>query len=206
MKKILYFILCITTMFVLVSCKKNEPVGRETANFISDFKLGSSDDYSEYDAIIKDMQHANRVSNFNTLKRKLEFDFTANKKVVIKKISFRLYNHSETETLKILVNEDISYNTTLEDTCIINGFNDASCDAKELKPNEYKDITLSFENLMLKKNTLVMLMFGFTADPSYYDFNPENSSVENMKQTMDRLNNCGGICNFKIDYIAYMKV
>lgn len=206
MKKILLFILCLITMFVLVSCKKNEPVGRETANFLSDFKFESTDDYNQFDAICKDMNTINRVSNFKTIKRALEFDFTTTKKVVIKKISFRLYNYSKTETLKIMVNNDNIYN--FHDLgCSINYFNESvSFEVEDIEPNGFKDIKLEFSDLILKKKTDVKLFFGYTINASYYGIDMETATMEDRKMPANRLINCAGISNFKVDYIAYIKV
>ena len=206
MKKILFLILMLASIFTLASCKKNEPVGRVTANFLSDFKLGSTNDFDVYDAIIKDMEYSNRVSNFKTVVRMLQFNFTTNKKVVIKKISFRIYNYSETETLKILVNNKTTYSMNDNDTCSINYFNmENEYTVEDLGPNSYRDITLNLENLMLKKKTSIMLLFGFTIDSRVYGIDP-NASMEEKKEPINRLNKCAGICNFNIDYIAYIKV
>ena len=207
MKKILFLILMLASIFMLASCKKNEPVGRVTANFLSDFKLGSTDDFDVYDAIIKDMEYSNRVKNFKTALRMLQFNFTTNRKVVIKKISFRLYNYSETETLKILVNNKTTYNINDNETCSINYFNQANeYTVEDLGPNSYRDITLNLENLMLKKKTSIMLLFGFTIDSSVYGIDLDKASMEERKEPMNKINNCAGICNFNIDYIAYIKV
>lgn len=206
MKKILYFILCITTMFVLVSCKKNEPVGRETANFLSDFKFESTDDYNQFDAICKDMNTINRVSNFKTTIRTIEFNFTTTKKVVIKKISFRLYNYSKTETLKIMVNNDNIYNFN-DLGCTINYFDESvGFEVEDIEPSGFKDITLEFGGLVLKKKTNVKLLFGYTLNASHYGIDMETATIEDRKMPANRLKNCAGISNFKVDYIAYIKV
>ena len=207
MKKILFLILMLASIFTLTSCKKNEPVGRVTANFLSDFKLETTDDFDVYDAIIKDMEYSNRTNNFKTALRMLQFNFTTNRKVVIKKISYRLYNHSETETLKILVNKESIYSMNDNDTCSINYFNQANeYTVEDLEPNSYRDITLNLENLKLKKKSSIMLLFGYTLDASHYGIDMETATMEERKEPINRLRNCAGICNFNIDYIAYIKV
>ena len=208
MKKILYFILCISTLFILASCKKNEPVGRVTSDFLSDFTLDSTYDYEQYDAIIKDQQSANKVRNFYKAMRKLEFSFTTNKKVTIKTISFRMYNHSETEMLKVLVNEDSIYSINEDKSYSINYFNEYNqYTVEELKPGEFKDVTLNFDTLTIKKKNLVRLMFGFTLDSSFYGIDYSGDvSVEDRMTALNRLDECAGICNFKIDYMAYIKI
>ena len=206
MKKIRFLILMLASIFTLTSCKKNEPVGRVTANFLSDFKLETTDDFDVYDAIIKDMEYSNRTNNFKTALRMLQFNFTTNRKVVIKKISYRLYNHSETETLNVLVNRGSVYNISEEGICSINFFKEGNYNIVEIEPNGFIDVTLDLENLMIKKKTTVWLLFGFTIDSSAYGIDYANATDEEKKIPINRLRNCAGICNFNIDYIAYIKV
>lgn len=204
MKKILLFILCLTTMFLLVSCKKNEPVGRVTNDFISDFSLNSKTDYEIYDAIIKDKSIDNRLGRRYKPMKLVGLNFKSIKKVKIKNISFRIYNFSETDSFNIFVLDKAYYEFLDKDLCQINLMNDnISWRIETISPGDYYDVKLEFDDLKLKKNTNIELYYGVNYNASIQGIDIINDS---MTELMNKITNSAGICNFKIDYVAYMKL
>lgn len=204
MKKILLFILCLTTMFLLVSCKKNEPVGRVTNDFLSDFSLNSKTDYEVYDAIIKDKSIDNRLGRRYKSLKLVGLNFKSNKKVKIKNLSFRIYNFSETDSFNIFVLDKSYYEFLDKELCQINLNSDEnSWHIETISPGDYYDVKLEFDDLKLKKNTNIELYYGvnYNASIQGIDINDYNAM-----ELINKIINSAGICNFKIDYVAYMKV
>ena len=210
MKKILFVILAIVTMFTLVACKKSEPVGRTTDNFLTDFKLEQQYEYDQYDAMIKEQSAVNRLNKFRNAGQMLRFSFTNNKKVVLKKINFRLYNYSETETLRIFTLTKDYYNYIESENYLNINRAYESLDSNykwvDLNPNCYTDVSITLDNCIVKKNTKITLFFGFTIGSEAYDIDPSNADISERMKPLELMKTCGGVCNFNLEYMAYIKI
>ncbi len=205
MKKILYIILCISTLFIFASCKKNEPVGRVTNDFLSDFVLYNETDYEIYDAITKEECVDNRLGRRYKPLKLISFSFESNKKVIIKNISFRIYNFSETESFNIFVLDGAYCDFVDKEICQINSLNDeVSWHTETIAPGEYFDVKLDFNSLKINKNTQIELFYGtnYNVNIQGRDINEENVILD----MMNTIKNSAGICNFKIEYVVYMKI
>ncbi len=198
MKKILLFVLMISSIFILSSCKKSEPVGREMDDFYSDFKFDDEKKYKNFDEITKDKTPTNK---FKYLGITFFFDCTTKKKVYLKNISYNIYNDSETNSIWLVKQNDPSYDYyDDEKTLVINGsmydeLLHPIYEEFEVKPKSFVSVNYDI-NVLLKKNTHLALYFR--VDPSFGE--------DDFKTNLNTIKNDVGISNFKVDYNAYMKV
>ena len=200
MKKILLFILTILSIFLLVSCKKNEAVARDMNNILSDFEFEHIDNYNQYEEICKEPTTTNKI---NKLGISYYFMAKTKKKVALKSISYTLYNTSETDSLFFLKVKDPCFIEYEDGSYGINNNKytpllEKNFDVVEIKPNEYVDIYLNLLGLTIKKKKELNLFFNFTNDPSLIG--------GNVKDNINLIKEYAGIANFKVDYTAYMKI
>ena len=205
MKKILFFFLSIISIFTLISCKKNEPVGRVSSDFLSDFTFQTQSEFEKYEAIIEEEKVNNRLGRKYKVGNMTTIDFTPNKKVSIKTISFRVYNYSETDTFNIFVMDSDSYWMPEKDVCYINYLGgDFDYHIEEIKPGAYRDITINLGGLVIKKNVSIITYFGINFNTEIQGFDINEEGV--MQKMFNIMKNSAGVCNFKVEYSAYMKI
>lgn len=198
MKKILLFVLMISSIFILSSCKKSEPVGREMDDFYSDFKFDDEQEYKNFDEITKDQTPTNK---FKYLGITFFFNCTTKKKVYLKNISYNIYNDSETNSIWFVKQKAPSYEY-YEDEKLL-GVNISIYDELlhpnyeefEVKPKSFVSVNYDI-NVLLKKNTQIRLFFRI--DPNFGD--------DDFKTTLNTIKNDVGVSNFKVDYNAYIKI
>ena len=198
MKKVLLFVLMISSIFILSSCKKSEPVGREMNDFYSDFKFDDEKKYKNFDEITKDQTPTNK---FKYLGVTTVFDCTTKKKVYLKNISYNIYNDSETNSIWFVKQKAPSCEY-YEDEKVL-GVNISIYDELfhpnyeefEVKPKSFVSVNYDI-NVLLKKNTQIRLYFRI--DPNFGD--------DDFKTKINTLRNDVGISNFKVEYNAYVKI
>ena len=193
MKRLLIAVICFCSLFILVSCKKNEPVGRTTENFLSDFYFEDDLYFNRYDEIIKDMSINNRLSQIGTMPA---LNFKPNKKVIIKKISFTIYNYSTDKVFSVFQKEDNYFNFLDDNYLEINAGDEKD---KIIKVNSDSSIDIELVlDTTVKKNCEIILGFGFVLNPEIIG----GTFIDNVNTLKDS----AGLCNFKVEYVAYMKI
>ena len=197
MKKILVFIIMICSIIALSSCKKKVLTKRTMENFLEDFNFdldtntGTKNSWENYEAYIKDTKSS--ANYFKTVsKLNITHDslcFNTNKKVVIEKISYTIYNRSETESIFIydVTNDVWKYKIDGKYQYQIEG--DTELKKIEIKPQtEYKK-EIEYTDFTVGKNSEVLLSFGAIS------FEQEEKEI---------IVNNGGLYNLKIEYSAYI--
>ncbi len=191
MKKILLFVIAFCSMFLLVSCKKSEAVIRTNDDFLSDFRFEDELYFKKYDEIIKGIHINNRLNNIGTTPA---LNFKSSKKVVIKKISFTIYNYSTEDYFSIYQKEDNLYSFLNDNYLEINAGEETDKLIRINSDSSY-DVELIL-NTTVKKNSEIVLGFGFVVNPEIVG----GTFIDNVTT----LRNSAGLCNFKVEYMAYI--
>ncbi len=200
MKKILLFIITFCSMFILVSCKKNEAVARDMNNFLSDFEFESVGNYNQYEAICKAPTVENKM---NKLGVGFYFGCKTKKKIIFKSVSYTLYNTSETDSLYFCSLKDYLYEEAEDENYVINSnmydqMLNPNFEIVEIKPGQEVDVKLDLIGMKMKRNKELLLFFRWCPEP--------NLIGGNIRDNVNLIKEYGGISNFKMDYQIYMKI
>ena len=189
MKKILVFIIMICSIITLSSCKKKVLTKRTMANFLEDFVFAESKtgmaDYERYQGFI---QNEKNNSNRSDSTSKTTINVTTKKKIVIEKLSYTIYNRSETETIKV-ASSTLNHDGNKKQTYVnlLEKYSEV-----EIAPNDEMTFELEYSDFTITKNNMVKFFFGiypYLAMPDgYYNFLISNS----------------GIYKLNIEYSAYI--
>ena len=183
MKKIILFILMLATIFTLGACKKKEPTPRVMDNFLSDFTL-TENAFEDYDKISKNEKGSNKLSY---LHKAFSSSINAKNKTIINKISFTVYNCSETDYSFYVL--DPSEATVYKSNKIY--MMDVNFDtARRIEIKNGEEYTMTYDlGLTMKKGYSLQIFFGFDTT----DTGGVKTMIENA-----------GVYNFKVDYSVYL--
>ena len=193
MKKILLVFLMLTSIFVITSCGKKKVLTKRTMdNFYDDFTFAQNEAGQKSFTVFKAYSKSSKAmsNEFSTLSsyKYDRLDFITTKKIKIEKISFKVYNKSADQIMKIYMIENNSYSKLSKDLYYIGSAGNDSRN-KEILANNELECSATYDNLVLANKTSIKVLFGIL--------------VGNNEQTKTNLAN-GGLYNFKIEYSAYI--
>ena len=196
MKKILLFILMFSSIILLSSCGKKKTLTKRTMNnFLEDFSFAEGDsgkrDYNMFSEYIKTDKRVSNEVNQHTSAHWSRVSFYAEKKVIIEKISYTVYNKS-TET-NISVYEPIDNNFSIQKGSKYNSYwlstSETQLKSAEIEKESERNFAMTFEKLIINKGNAIHIMLGFNS----YDKAAIDAIIENA-----------GVYNLNIEYSVYI--
>lgn len=192
MKKVLVFLLMICSILVISSCGKKKVLTKRTMeDFPADFSFGEDERgqyyYEKFIDFSKTTKSVATELSQHSDHRWSSFMCTSTKKIKLERISFTCYNKSETETIALLELESGSVEETYNGGYYYPAVS-PSQKAIELAPQQELNVSLTFEDYIIKKDkgiNLFYLQTDYTMD---------------TRNTIDNI----GIYNFKVEYSAYI--
>ena len=186
MKKILFIIMMLVTVILTSACSKKDPTPRTMDNFVNDFTM-SSTAFDDYEKISKTEKGLNKLSYLN---KQMSLSIATKNKTIIKKISFTVYNHSDTDySFYICDPSEVRVSKASSDVYFITP---AELVGKiEIKANEEYNVSYTLDTKFSKGKTLIIsTLIAPREDKTSEDFG--------------KIKENGGIYNFKVDYEVYL--